>query len=546
MAYSNGENMVDGKNIEKKHPLYSATKKVRCESRILYDGFIEQVRQFLNRVSYEKEQFYNMRGNSLVYENLLQPIIHARLGLMTRRDVELTLPSEIEDFKKDVDGFGTKWQTFVKNVILNAEVDGISWVKVDYPSVDLKTVSKKDMIDKKIRPFMSLVNAEDVINWKINKRDFEIEYVVVEHSLEDVEHLISVDRLNQLSVNKSVYVIYYRDGYVIYGSKKDSNDGHEEIASGTYTIGSVIFVPFYGIKKDENCGLPTAYSVLNHLKKILNIESQTDHALELINMPRLIITGAEKPDSLPSADNGFFMRIGDNGQKPEIFFAEPSGNGIKLANERVFDLIRRVFRNTLYIDKKDTAQVQSAETLREETAVLKADLSKSASQHEVSSKKCWDLMYMWQTGKKDTKEINVAFNRDFDVRRSTPPEVENIIDLYREKMLSLESSLKELVRSEILPDGFDVQEEIEEIKKKEEAEIQLEMQIQAREFAMKNDGNPEESGVQNGQTSMDDGHSHSYQIDPNGKGKTDFTNDHSHDIISFNVQSVKGHNHSIN
>jgi hypothetical protein len=46
-----------------------------------------------------------------------------------------------------------------------------------------------------------------------------------------------------------------------------------------------------------------------------------------------------------------------------------------------------------------------------------------------------------------------------------------------------------------------------------------------------------------GKTSVDKGHSHSYNLDAKGNGKTSVNNEHFHSIANYSVSRTHGHGH---
>lgn len=48
-----------------------------------------------------------------------------------------------------------------------------------------------------------------------------------------------------------------------------------------------------------------------------------------------------------------------------------------------------------------------------------------------------------------------------------------------------------------------------------------------------------------GRTSVDDNHSHSYNVDDDGNGETGTTDGHKHTIVNWVVRVADGHSHTI-
>lgn len=457
-------------DIESKH--YKRNMEFRAESRVLYEGRPQQILDsgFLLKGTYEEIRFFEERKKRLVYENLERPIISARIGLLTRKSITLTTPAAIAPYMEDVDGQGTAYDAWLQQTATDADIDGIAWALVDVPNTfNLKDpdgrpliISKQDEIDANIRPYLKRISADDVIRWKLNSVDYKFDWVVFRMNIQEEEVIGHPAMFGQR------WIVWSRDMIQVYIKAKESSreKGYILVQEYPNTIGEVPLVAFYGIKdKFPYTGLPFCYSVLGHLKRILNVESLVDHTLELVTMPRLFLMGVDMPTEVPTANNAFFLPYGENGEKPDAKFIEPSGRGVELANERIADLITRVFKNTLFWNRKMSAQVQSAESQKAEGTIMKADLSSAALNHETSSNEVLRLFYKWETGGQEPNDSDygTSFTRDFDVSKLSAQEITALGNIVDRGDLSLKTFWDLLLKGEVLFEDFDAEEEFARI-----------------------------------------------------------------------------------
>lgn len=451
-------------DLEIYHPDYLRNKSLRDKSHVLFEGRQEDIENLLIKGTYEDQRYFQERQKTLVYENLLRPIIAARVGLLTRRKIEISVPENIAQYLYDFDGEGVNVQTWVKDVITDADVDGIVWAVVDMPDTTMLVDdegeplirTRSDEMAANIRPFVRSIPADNVIRWKVNPSDFRLDWAVIKSCV------VKEDNLGSRPIVQDRWVVWSREDIKVYEKKKTDSKFHL-ISEAPNMLGEVPLVPFYGIRdKARFTGLPFGYLILDHLVKILNIESQKHHGLELIAMPRMYIIGERPPTEVPTVDNAFFLPIGRDGNKPDLGYIEPSGKGIELSSKEIESLIHRVYRNTLYLSRKSTAQVQSADSQKQESTVLKADLSSVAYNHESSLREVLRLLYKWETVglEPDNGDIQVQFTRDFDVRKLEASEIKELREATVGDLLSLQTFWKLLVSGEVLPESFDSEEEM--------------------------------------------------------------------------------------
>lgn len=450
------------------HPDYERNRTLRDLSRMLFEGRNEEVKSLLIKGIYEDQKYYRERQRALVYENLLRPIIAARIGLLTRSKAEIQVPESIEPYLSDINGEGISIDTWIKDIVTDADVDGIVWAVVDMPDTtmlvddDGKPLirTRQDEINANIRPFVKTIPANNVLRWKVSQKDNRLEWAVIRSCV------TKEDEVGFTPEVEDRWIVWTRETIYLYEKPKSISTASKKfvlISEVKNPIGEVPLVPFYGIRdKARFTGLPFGYLILDHLVKILNIESQKHHGLELIAMPRMYIIGEKPPTEVPTVDNAFFLPIGRDGAKPDLGYIEPSGKGIELSAKEIETLTARVYRNTLYLSRKPTAQVQSAESQKQESTILKADLSSVAYNHESSLTEVLRLVHKWDSAgmEADPSDFTVRFTRDFDVKRLEPAEIKELRESTLGDLLSMQTFWKLLVTGEVLPETFSAEDEL--------------------------------------------------------------------------------------
>ncbi len=403
-------------DLNQTHPLYKRASAVRETARDLFSG-AEAVRAkgplYLYKGSVESNDLYNLRLKRAVFDNWVKVAVLTRVALTWRKrpSREKTLPKSLVAFIEDIDGKGTHADVFFKNVDIDASVDGMTWVKVDKTrKPDLgRPLSAQEERELNLRPFMTSVPAGNVLDWHIGK-DGALDWLV------EASGAYRIEAPGKERSETEKRTIWYRGHFEVYDVKKENNKSiftKNEEESGDHDLGVVPFVPFYGNKECDYLGWPVATDVLGHNLAIYNKYSDRDAAEFLSNNPRAYAICPERPELLnANVDNGIWIKA-EPGVQCDIGYLEPTGAGLTSSRESERDLIRRIHETMLQQAKRDTAQVESADTLREEARIFNSSLMSHAFMLMQQERICWRLMAKWQRVDESAVK-NPEYNTDFD------------------------------------------------------------------------------------------------------------------------------------
>lgn len=403
-------------DLNQTHPLYKRVAAVRETARDLFSGpqaVREKGQVYLYKGENESREMFELRLKRAVFDNWIKVAVLTRVSLSWRKRPtrDKMLPAELAGYIADVDGRGTHADIFFKNVDIDASVDGMAWVLIDKPpkpKLD-RELSAEEEEKLNLRPFLTCIPAVHVLDWEVGS-DGKLLWAVMQKESDQIagpgEERKTADQR----------IVWYRNQWELYNVEKDQNGvKFSRVDFGPNDLGEVPLVPFYGNKERDYLGWPIAKDILSHNLAIYNKYSDRDVAEFLSNNPRAYIISPEKPELLDAnADKGIWIKA-EPGVQCDIGYLEPTGAGLTSSRESERDLIRRIHETMLQQAKRDTAQVESAETLREEARIFNSSLMSHAFMLMQQELCCWRLMARWQRVQESLVKAP-EYNTDFDDR----------------------------------------------------------------------------------------------------------------------------------
>jgi hypothetical protein len=433
------------------HIDYDLTYASRTRCRDLYDGLAAvkaKTKTYLLQHPNESDADYAMRLERAVLDPYIRKVITARQAVLWRRGATREVGNLVE-YVEDVDLHGTHADIFFERVALNAQVDGIAWVVADYTRADIEPQTRADELRAGMRPMFQLVPGANVLDWDVGS-DERLNWAVV-------SELAVAPRTQWGEAPEEVqrYRVWTRDEWFLY---EDSGEGTQsEIDSGRHPVGEVPLVPFLGEGYSEYAGYPVCRDVAQHVVAIYNKWSDMDWFERLCNHPIPYIISPEKPSPV-DAGKGLWVQAAQ-GISVAVGYLEPTGVAFDSSRESIRELQAKIYSLSLAQAYRDTKQVQSADSLREDRRIFTSSLEGVSRQYESREAQCWEYMGAWAG---QTPSVEVVYDRDFDDSVIEATMLSALADIVDRGLLTRRSFLELLRRSDIW-DG-DVEDELNQIE----------------------------------------------------------------------------------
>lgn len=418
--------------------------------------------RYLIKGKYESDEDFNRRLERAVIPPYVEKVVNARVGIMFEKTPDRTLPGQIpEDIVRDVDKIGTGVDAFFQEITKNAMVDGIRWVLVNSPRVPeggYKT--KEEELRAGHRPFFESVPGENVIDWLVDPVTRKLVFAVIASSSGDLRTKDDYGREPKFYPQWRVWT--QTEWFIFRHDAKETGKYIVE-AQGVHPVGEVPLVPFFGIKKTEQSGWPVCRSILQYIKLLYNKMSDKDHWEYLLCHPIPTFYGPEKPEILDTA-KGLWMKTFPGGPLVSALYLEPSGSSSITMQAAIDDLRYTIVSVALSQATMATAQVQSADTIREDRKAFTTTIRSASEVCENSELQCWKYLLAYLGAGAGGQRVEVEYNKDFEDKAIEVSMLSILSGLVPANELTLRTFLEILSKGEVLPAWVDVEEELAQLE----------------------------------------------------------------------------------
>ena len=396
MAYSKDEALDTHKDYKETITLWE------YYIRSYNGGYDYTVGQYLNRYNLELDNEFNQRLGNTPCDNHCKNIIQIYSSFLFRVKPSRNFGSMInepslESFLKDADLEGNNFNSVIKQAQNYASIYGHCFMILDKPNIQART--RADELNQEIRPYLSLVTPENVLDWNF-KREVNGKYY-----LDYLKIREEVDK-----DGGSYFRIWYPDRIdTLY--QKDQLEP-QVIDTADNLIGKIPAVILYNSKSHKKgIGQSDLQDIADLQKSIYNELSEIEQLIRLTNHPSLVKT----PSVNASAGAGAVIEMPeeiDSNLKP--YLLQPSGANLQSIMDSIkhkVEAINRIAHTGAIRTTKQ--QVSSGIALQTEFELLNARLSDKADNLEIAEEQLFRLYAQFQN---TTFDGEINYPDSFNIR----------------------------------------------------------------------------------------------------------------------------------
>ena len=367
-------------------------------------GYDYMIGQYLSRYNLELDNEFNQRLANTPCDNHCRNIIQIYSSFLFRvrpsRDFgSMQDEASLESFLKDADLEGNNLNSVIKHAQNYASIYGHCFMVLDKPNIQTET--KADELAQDIRPYLSIVTPENVLDWNFERQPngkYELNYLKIREE---------VDR------DGGQYLrMWYPDRIdTVYMPKREEPQLIDTVPN---MIGKIPAVILYNSKSHKRgIGQSDLTDIADLQKSIYNEYSEMEQLIRLTNHPSLVKT----PSVNASAGAGAVIEMPDE-MEPNLkpYLLQPSGASLTAIMDSINNKVESINRiaHTGAVRTTKT-QVSSGVALQTEFELLNARLSEKADNLQLAEEQLFNLYAMFQNATFDG-EINYpdSFNiRDY-------------------------------------------------------------------------------------------------------------------------------------
>ena len=366
-------------------------------------GYDYTLGQYLNRYNLELDNEFNQRLANTPCDNHCKNIIQIYSSFLFRvkasRDFgNMQDEASLESFLKDADLEGNSFTTVMKQAQNYASIYGHCFLILDKPPVQTNT--KAEELDQDIRPYVSMVTPENVLDWNFERQingKYELNYLKIREEVDK-----SGGSYMRLWFPDRVDTIYVED----IGTEPTLID------TATNQIGKIPAVILYNAKSHKRgIGQSDLVDIADLQKAIYNEYSEIEQLIRLTNHPSLVKTNGVNA----SAGAGAVIEMPDE-MEPNLkpYLLQPSGQNLTAIMESITKKVESINRIAHTGAVRTTKQqVSSGIALQTEFELLNARLSEKADNLQLAEEQLFKLYSEFQN---TTFDGEINYPDSFNIR----------------------------------------------------------------------------------------------------------------------------------
>lgn len=462
------------------------------QARLVYAG-TKAMRKAKDKVlpqhPLEPQKKYEHRVAIAVAHNVLKETVEALVGMVFRKQPTYSddMPAIVRGDEtqtghvSDIDMQGNALPIFARRVAENAMIDGHTWLHIDSPKPNPEV---RNRAEERARPYWINVLKSQAHNWRYEVRDGRPVLTLFAYHEDSVEAngtFGEVERkrirvLREVRPGMADGVLRpMAEGELWELRKREGQDKEEWVLiEGPYLIESdgIPVVCVYSNKTGTFESVPPlldlTYEQIEHFR--VRSEQQSSLTFSSISVPYVfspeVVDAENNPKVKWSHDGMLFVR--DENAKAGML--ESSGNGLNALKEALQDIEARMTKPGLRMMRQvEGVQPNTATSEILSKAQGDASLVLFAAMLEDALN---NALAIHASYRKDMETAgSVAINRDFHEKLISPEHLRVLLDAANNGKLTTDTWLMLLKDGEVLPDHFDVEEELQKLENEGASEI---------------------------------------------------------------------------
>jgi hypothetical protein len=371
--------------LDQVHPDYAANIQRWRLYRDSYMGGLQfRNGEYLFRYQLESAGEYQNRLDETPLENHCRRTVDSYSSFIFGATIERDYGSiannpNLEPFLKDADMDGRSFRSFLIEAGKWSSVYGSAWIFVDKPATNVNT--RADELGQGIRPYVSLVSPENVVDWK---------YVRQPNGSQVLEY---VKVLEEKTKEYYIYKIYTREETMRVKSFKE-DDEYYVLETQPNAIGEVPAIVLYNNRSwTPGIGISDICDIADIQRSIYTDYSEITQLIKLSNHPTLV-----KPSSVDvTAGAGGIINLPDDGFTSDLrpYLLTPSGQNIATIIDTINRKVEAIDKMTHLDSVSGQRSARSGVAMLIEQKALASLLADKASSLQLAEEQIWRLWCQW-------------------------------------------------------------------------------------------------------------------------------------------------------
>jgi hypothetical protein len=413
-------------------------------------------RQYLPQETKEPRQAHAARVKRTTFDNRYKPAIKDYAGILSVFLLNKDAPKSVNENKNNIDQMGNDLWTFLNEADQMALRDAWCVVLVEFPKKDKSIQSNDDFLQSKRRPYLVIVERQNVINWEYSWVDGKpiLSLLVIRE--------IKLERISSYGHKLEIYYRVLTPGMHQVFQLVETERGKYQVIQVDETETTLLQIPavYYSVES----GAPfSATAPLMNLAQ-LNLEhyrkrSDLSEILHKCNLPVPVRKGLIRGGSTDQPKTPLI--IGPNSyidlpHDGDFYFAEPTGSAIASSREDLKDLEAAMDRVTLDFLTGGNHQKTATETVLDSTKTS-ANLKGMARRKESAVQQ---IFQVWTEYTKESSSGGIDMDESLLQMPISPEQVARLTELATAGWISQRTLLLMLQQGKVLSRQLDIDAEV--------------------------------------------------------------------------------------
>jgi len=412
------------------------------------DAMRDAGKAYLPQHPAESSEAWKSRRDGSVLLPAYRDAVDLACGLIFRKPVELgqDVPPDAEEWLENVDLSGRDITQFAQDVLRDAFM-GVTYIVADYPRVPVGgTLATEQAMGA--RPYLIHVKAEQVLGWRY-------QMVNGKPMLTQFRYMETCTEPDGPFLEKTVQKVRVLEPGMVTVYEKEALDADWELEpeeSGIVSLQEVPVIPIYTGRTAFMEGVPPLRDLA--WKNVEHWQSSSDqrNILHVARVPLLATIGVDAGDLVIGPQNILAMPVGGDAK-----WVEHTGKAIEAGRTDLQDLEAQMQR--MAGKMLDTGTVKTAMEAGVESTQAMSRIMAWAVGLQSGLNQAWGMAGKWIN--KELGELSV--NTDVDVSKPDATFLTEIRNAVIAGLLTKETYLNIMNQAEVLPAGFDVQDELDRL-----------------------------------------------------------------------------------
>jgi hypothetical protein len=443
------------KDYEKHYPEWEVMEDVlEGEEEVHEEG-----QKYLPRLTGQTDQEYSAYVMRAPFYNATARTVDGLVGMIFRKAPTIVTPAGMQEIVDDMTLDNTGLDELAEQITRELVGIGRMGLLVEYPKVDTTSLTLAQASQNNLRPYVTLYEAEQIINWRMERINNVMQPVMVALKEEVCEYK---DEFESEEIEQ-IRVLILRDGVYVQEVYREITNGKDE----WYLYETVVpmmrgqnltMIPFIcmnargvGMTPEKPPMFDLATLNLSHYRTTADLE----HGAHFTGLPTAVVSGYTKESE---AD---VFRIGSS---TAWIFPDPSANAKYLEfTGQGLDTLRNIKK-----DKEDNLailgarmlapekkQSEAADTVRMRHAGDGAILSAITNAVSQGLNKALEIIAMWE----GTEAATIQLNEDYLDKPLNAQELQALVQAWQQGAISSETLFYNLKVGEVMDEYTTFEEE---------------------------------------------------------------------------------------